>query len=158
MNIDEFRKYLLIDKNDLDTEVSRHPSLFFEVGEAYTQAAAERDALKEMLATIDAQLDAMVREELEGEKFTESMVKSRVQLHPNHAAAFQAHLDAKLLADRLAALKEGFHARTYMLREMSGLFVANYFEAASVQSTAATDSAQYKRTRQRLAQARERRE
>lgn len=158
MNLDEFRQYLLIDKNDLDTEVSRHPSLFFEVGEAYTQAAAERDALKEMLATIDAQLDNMVREELEGEKFTESMVRSRVQLHPNHATAFQAHLDAKLLADKLAALKEAFHARSYMLRELSGLFISNYFEHSSVQNTPVTDNATYRRTRQRLAEARERRE
>lgn len=158
MNIDEFRRYLLIDKNDLDTEVSRHASLFYEIGEAYTQAIAERDALKEMLATIDAQLDAMVREELEGEKVTESMVKSRVQLHPNHATAFQAHLDAKLLADKLAALKESFHSRTYMLKELSALYLSGYFDRTSVQGTSVTDSAAYKRTRQRLAEARERRE
>ena len=157
LEIDEFRKYLEIDKNDLDTEVSRHPSLLYEIGEAYVEAAAQRDALKEMLATIDAQLDSIVREELEGEKVTESIVKSRIQVHPNHKAAFQAHIDAKELADKLAALKEAFHARSYMLRELAALFVSNYFSSTSVQDTT-TDAAVYKRQRQRLAEARERRE
>lgn len=156
--MEEFRGYLVINKNALDEEVTQQPSLFFAVAEAYAEAATERDSLKELLGTIDAQLDAIVREELEGEKVTESLVKNRIQVHPNHKAAFESYLEAKQKADVLGALKDAFHTRGYLVRDLCSLALANYYESNAVKDTATTDAAVYKRQRQRLAEARERRE
>jgi hypothetical protein len=158
MNVDEFKRYLVIDKNNLDDEVTHQSELFFRVAEAYAAAAAERDTLKEMLATIDAQLDAIIREELEGDKFTEAMVKNRIQVHPNHKAAFDSFLEAKQKADVLGALKDAFHTRSYLLRDLCQLALANFFETSAVKDTPITDNAVYRRQRQRLAEARERQE
>lgn len=158
MKIDEFREYLKINKNGLDDEVTHQSGLFFAVAEAYAEAATDRDLMKEQLATIDAQLDSIVRLELEGEKVTESIVRNRVQVHPSHEAAFQSYLNAKQKADVLGALKDAFHTRSYLLRDLCSLALANYFESSAVKDTGTTDQAVYKRQRQRLAEARERRE
>ncbi len=158
MNVDEFRRYLTIDKDNLDDEVTQQSTLFFNVAEAYATAATERDTLKELLGTIDAQLDGIIREELEGDKFTEAMVKNRIQVHPNHKEAFESYLEAKQKADVLGALKDAFHTRSYLLRDLCSLALANYFETGAVKDTAVTDNAVYRRQRQRLAEAREQRE
>lgn len=156
---EDFKEYLQIDKHALDEELVKHPTLLFEIGEAYVEAVAERDALKEQLATTDATLDGMVRKELEitGEKATESIVKNKVQSHPLHQTASDAYLSSKLKADTLAALKEAFSTRGYMLRDLCQLYTANYFEQTSTKSSAAGDVV-YHRQRQTLADARGRRE
>lgn len=154
---DEFRRYLQIDKNALDDELISHPQLLFRVSEAYVEAVAERDALKENLLTVDASLDQEIRGELEGGKVTEAIVKNLIQLHPKHKAASDAYLMSKHKADVLAALKDAFGTRGYMLRDLCQLYTANYFENSSVKDSAAADAATYRRNRQRLAEARERR-
>src|SRR5882672_8447215 len=152
IDIEEFRSYLLINKNSLDDEVSRQPSLFEKVGDAYTEAAAERDALKEALATVDARLDIAVRKA--SEKITEAAVKSQIQLHKDHLGAFKAYLAAKEQTDKLGVLKDSFHMRSQMLKELSGLYISNYFEASSSRGNARTDKAVYERQRARLAEGR----
>jgi len=158
VKVEEFREYLKIDKNNLDDEVTQQSTLFFAVSEAYAEAATDRDLMKEQLSTIDAQLDAIVRLELEGEKVTESIVKNRIQVHPSHETAFQSYLNAKQKADVLGALKDAFHTRSYLIRDLCSLALANYFESSAVKDTGVTDQAVYRRQRQRLAEARERRE
>lgn len=154
---DVFREFLQIDKNALDEELVRHPDLIFRVGEACAEAIAERDSLKEQLAVTDAELDAVVREELKDEKTTEAIVKNRIQVHPKHTAASDAYLNAKEKCDILAALREAFSAKGYALRELCQLYLANYYSQDSIKSEA-PDAVVYKRRRQQLAEARERRE
>ena len=158
MLIDEFRSYLNIDKHNLDNEIVQQPSLLFEVSEAYAEAAAERDRLKEALAIVDATLDASVREELNGGKVTEAIVKNRIQSDPAHENSFNEYIEAKQKADVLGALKDAMHQRGYLIRDLAALYTANYFESNAVKETGATDAAVYKRQRQRLADARMRRE
>lgn len=155
LKIDEFRGYLAIDKAALDDEIIQQPSLFFRVCEEYVVAAAERDALKEQLSYVDAQLDAEVRRRLEREdaKATEAMVKAQVQTHGDHEAAFTEFVEAKKKADVLSALKEAFHMRGYMLRDLASLTIANYYGETSIKGHA-VDTAVYKRQRQRLAEGR----
>lgn len=153
----ELRAYLEIDKHSLDDEIVKQPSLFFRASEAYVEAVAERDACKEELATIDAELDGKVRHDLDvaGDKITEAIVKNEIQSHKKHSAAFDTYMIAKTKADQLLALKEAFHQRGYMLRDLASLFVASYYENSSVQGNSRSDRAVYDRQRERLATARE---
>ena len=159
ITIDEFRKYLQIDKNSLDEEIIKQPSLSFEVAEAYIQAAARRDALKEKLATIDAELDAEIREDFENNsvKITEALVKNTIQCHKDHEIAAKAYFAVNEQANLWQALKDAFHQRSYMLRDLVSLHTANYFESASARGDARSDKFVYNETRDRLADARSKR-
>lgn len=150
------KERLRIDKSQLDREVSEQPVLFFDAAEAYEEAVAERDTLKEQLASIDAELDGVVRAKLEKrhDKFTEAMVKNGIQLDPKHEKAFQAYLDAKTRAGKLESMKEAFKQRNFMVRELASLYVASYFEQSSIQGTNSTDKVVYEEQRKRLASAR----
>ena len=150
------KERLKIDKSQLDREVSEQPMLFFDAAEAYEEAIAERDTLKEALATVDAELDGIVRVKLEKrhDKYTEAMVKNGIQLDPKHEKAFKAYLDAKTRAGKLESMKDSFKQRSYMVRDLASLYVASYFEQSSIQGTNSTDRAVYEGQRQRLAQAR----
>ena len=147
---------LEIDRTSLDDELMRQPSLFYEIGEQFVMAASKRDALKEELATIDAELDGIGRATLEKrlEKVTEAMVKNYVQTHKRHASAFASYIQAKTECDLLQAMKEAFSQRSFMLRDLCSLYVANYFGETSYKSTQATEATHYSATRERLAAAR----
>ena len=159
MPIDALRAGLKIDKLALDEELIRQPSLFYEVSEAVTAAIAHRDFLKDELASIDAALDGVARAKLDKmhDKVTEAMVKGFIQTNPKHEKAFADYCKAKTEADQLLALKEAFHQRSYMLRELCSLFVANYYERSSYNSTRATDATHYAGSRQRMAESRAKR-
>lgn len=155
--VEELKAFLEIDKHALDDEIVKQPSLFFRASEAYVEAAAERDACKEELATIDAELDGKIRHDLEvaGDKYTEAIVKNGIQAHKRHSAAFDTYILAKTRADQLLGLKEAFHQRSYMVRDLASLYVASYYENSSVQGNGRSDKVVYDRQRERLATARE---
>jgi hypothetical protein len=153
IKIEEFRRYLEIDKSALDDEVVRQPSLFYEVSEAYAEAAAARDQFKEQLAGIDAELDKRFRKD--GVKATEGQIKAQIQSYRAHQEAFDDWLDAKETADKLQALKDAFQQRSYMLRDLVSLHNANYFEESSLKTTATQDQVVYHQRRARLRAARE---
>lgn len=157
VDIDELRGYLRIDKHALDQELEEQPMLLFQISEAFVQAAAERDMLKEQLATIDANLDAATRNDYGDKKYTEAMIKNEVQTDKKHDQAMLKFLKAKERADLLFALKEAFQSRGFMIRDLCSLYNANYFAEASARGTPGTDRATYKAGRERMAQARERR-
>jgi hypothetical protein len=154
---DEYRQYLKINKHALDQELEEQPMLLFQISEAFVQAAAERDMLKEQLATTDAKLDAETRNDLGDQKYTEAMVKNAVQTDKRHDGAMLRYLKAKEQTELLFALKEAFQTRSYMIRDLCSLYNANYFEEASVRGTGQTDRATYKTGRERIAEARARR-
>ncbi len=153
VDIDEFKKYLRIDKQALDDEVMQQPELFFQVSEAYAQAVAERDALKEELAVVDARLFANQR--MSNAKATDTSIKASVSTATNHEKAFAEWLEAKEHADKLAALKDAFFQRSEMLKTLGRLHASNYFEQTSVRDTKSTDAMVYERQRKRLALQRE---
>ena len=150
-DIAELKQYLRINKHRLDEELEEQPMLLFQISEAFVQASAERDMLKEQLATIDATLDGKARTKLERtqDKVTEAMVKNSVQTSADHEAASAAYLKAKNQADLLAALKEAFHSRGYMIRDLCTLYAANYYEQGSAKPTNTTNRATYSMGRQK---------
>lgn len=158
IDLEEFRGYLRIDKHALDQELAEQPGLFEKVGEAHALAVADKDAAKEELANVDARLDGIIRKSAGDKRVTDTAIKNRIQAHSKHRNAFAAYLTAKMRADQIAALKDAFHSRAYMLRELAGLAVSNYFETSSVKATPTTNRMVYSRQRERLAAARESRE
>jgi hypothetical protein len=154
LNIAEFRKYLKIDKNQLDDELMNQPQLFEKVGDAWVDAIAKRDAMKESLANIDAALDSAVRQQFDddGEKYTEAMVKNAVQLDIKHKTAAIAFLKMKSDADALWILKESFQQRMTVLEYMCRLYLGSYFQQDSVRAVPA--DVQYDIRRRRMAEAR----
>ena len=148
-DIAELKQYLRINKHRLDEELEEQPMLLFQISEAFVQAAAERDMLKEQLATIEANLDAAVRNDFGDKKYTEAMVKNEVQTDKKHDQAMLKYLKAKNQADLLAALKEAFHSRGYMIRDLCTLYAANYYEQGSAKPTNNTNRATYSMGRQK---------
>ena len=153
-----FHEYLKINKHNLDEEIVRQAELFGEIGDAYVDAAAQRDAAKEALACVDAELDGDIRSNAGDIKITETMVKNEVILHPKHIKAFDAWLDAKLIADKFGVVKEAFAQRQYMLRELAGLYQSNYYQDKAIKGDARTDAVVYKRHRERIGEARAKRD
>jgi len=154
--MEELKKYLSIDKKALDDEVSNQATLFFNVAEAAISATAKRDAWKEELSQAEAKLDLQFREEFEEAKtkYTESQIKSLITADPDRCKINEAYLKAKAECEGLNALKEAFHQRGYMLRDLCQLYIANYFEDSSVRIGQHEDNAVYKRRRAMLAEGR----
>lgn len=152
---DDLKKHLVLDKNALDDELIHQASLLYTVSEAYEGALAERDNLKEQLATVDAQIDSTIR--ADEEKQTEAAIKHLIAKHNWHRDAYLAFAEAKAKAGKLGALKDAFKERGYMLRELCSLYLSNYYTQDSVRSTQATDDASYQQRRIKMAEGRQRR-
>lgn len=150
--LSDLQQQLQIDKMVLDDEVIRQPMLFFEVSDQLTEAMAERDAAKEELAAVDAELDQKIRKKLSSgqARVTEGLITSHVITSPEHEKAFTAYLNAKTRSDKLEALKDAFKQRSFMLRDLVALHAANYYETTSMKP----DASNYQSNRQRINNAR----
>ena len=152
MNVEDFKKYLEIDKSNLDEEIVHQPSLFSEVAEAHANAISVRDSLKEELATLDASLANELRKKIEkgGERATDARVQSATQQDKRHIKASNKYLEAKKEADILLALKESFQMRSYMIRDLAQLYSAQYFESTSVKITPTQKDYLYTKTKDKM--------
>jgi hypothetical protein len=156
INLKELKGYLAINKAALDDELVHQSEIFCNVGEAYIEAVDQRDALKEDLGIIEAELDNEIREkaDLRDEKITNDGVKARVRSDPKRKIAYRAYAVAKRKADRLGVLKESFLQRASMLKHLCELYVANYYEQNSFRGTDRQDTAVYMQRRMKMDQAR----
>lgn len=154
--IESLRKLLEIDKYEIDEEIVRQPQLFFEIGEAAVKAAAERDFAKDELKRIDAELYGTLRRKLEkgSGKATEGQVTNAVLTDKQHIRAVKRYIRANEKSDLLQALKEAFNQRSYMLRDLASLYVANYYEKSSMTSETDVRDVKAKKNIDRMAKAR----
>jgi hypothetical protein len=153
IDVNELQNCLPIDKLNLDEELIKQPVLFYQISDEYARLCQLRDTKKEILADVDAELDSQLRMN-NSEKLTENKIKNMVQMHPAHKEAFIAFNEAKYQADRVAAIKEAFHTRAYMLRDLVQLFITGYFQDDSVKDTTSTSELKYSANRVRLAETR----
>jgi hypothetical protein len=156
--LDRLRGSLMIDKHELDTELQEQPDKFFDAAEAYVKAAARRDYLKDEIKRVDAGLYTYHRKKQEKlGKATEGSVNSAVLQDATHQEAVAAHLAASEKADLYLALKESFHQRSYMIRDLCALFIAKYYETNSVSGdTGVTREMKSQKNMDKLAEARKR--
>ena len=155
----DYSREIAIDRNDLDTELVKQPSLFLEVAQEYAQAISVRDSLKEAIDVARARVELRIRREAaeEDRKITEAGVKAEVELDKTYRRAVEAWLTAKEAADQLAAAKEAFAQRAFVLKDLCGLYVAGYFSTTSVRGRDATDVQQENYENRRKEMARQRR-
>lgn len=125
----EFKTYLRIDRNDLDTVVSQHAELYFRVAEEAARAVSVRDESEERSKEADAEIDRWLRDHAK-EKETEVSIKSRIQTDDKHIAAREKYSAARKRAAVLTALERAFDQRGKMLRELVNLHGQGYFAVA----------------------------
>lgn len=141
---DDFRELedaLRIDEHALEEALRDQPPLFYRVGSAYALEVSRRDAAKQALQDAEAAESLRVREEAREaeQKITEGEVAAKVQTSARVAAARARLQQLSESAGRLAALKEAFQQRSYALKDLAGLYVANYYGAS--EHTAAAGAA-----------------
>lgn len=126
---EDLRTSLAVDRYALDDMLVQQPELIYEVGLFYARAVDQRDALKDDLARIMAEVSADVREEVKGltPKVTEGGISERVLQNKKVLQAQEALREAKLAAAEAGELKEAFSQRSYMLKDLVNLYLNEYF-------------------------------
>jgi len=142
---------LLIDKNALDEALINNPSFIQEVCDEAAEAIAYRDAMKDALDTIEAELDVEIREITSKNKMTETAIKTTIQLRPERKKAFDAHNQAKLRAAKAAGLVTAAETRSKAIEGLSRLYTSGYYAIDSTKKSHATQGIEYNRLRERLA-------
>lgn len=155
----QYQRELQIDRDGLDEALIRQPQLIFEVSEARARAVSYRDGLKDDLKRISAEAIADMREEAlkEGKKVTETQLAADVNRHPAVVKATREYNAACFEADQWEALKQAFHDRTHILRELADLWIAGYFTSSSVRASSNdVRNQEYNENRAKLREARQR--
>ncbi len=118
---------LAISEEDLNSCLIEQPELFFSVADAYAYASAERDAAKLALEEVMSELDQQLRLKAakDEEKVTEASLGRHLATLPRVQKAQREFLECKADADEWGALKEAFVQRSFMLRELVALYIAN---------------------------------
>lgn len=148
-DIAEWRKYLAIDRHNLDEEVANQPVLFEEVGSAHADAMAERDAAEHNLNVVDGDLFAVLKKS----GLTDPGVKAAIEAHDLHNKAKTDFLEAKRQASHWAALERAFIQRADMLKHLCNLHAQGYYHTTSIQAKEPQNQ-KYLNQRKRLAERR----
>jgi hypothetical protein len=131
------RDQLTIDKDNLNEGIERQPQLYQEVGEKLSMVTSQRDAAKEKLARLDAELANNIRARAvkNKESMTVGEVKDAVSLHDDHIEASDKLAALEQEVSLWSVLRASFDQRMRMLREEVALFTTGYFQTAHVNGT-----------------------
>lgn len=127
--IAELEKAMQIDPHALDEALIRQPDAFYRVSQRLALMLSKRDAAKQGLQELEAEVDRDIRKSsaLAEIKSSEAQIKSLVRLDRDVKAAERELLDLNRDVAQWQALKEGFQQRSYVLKDLVSLHVANYF-------------------------------
>jgi hypothetical protein len=130
MEIEEARKYLAIDRDDLDSCLEQQPELYHSVALSYEQAVSARDLAKLELEEAQAEIGAEMRTRASDnkERLTEGALDQYVTTHPRVQKLERALLKAKGSTGEWSALKEAFQQRSFMLREIVARGISQYHD------------------------------
>lgn len=123
---------LRIDTDDLDGCLVEQPDHYYKAALAHAEAVGRRDAAKLALEGLEAQIDGEVRADYDArdEKVTEARIHKEIRDDTRYKDAKRRHLELSTDVDRLLALKEAFQQRSFMLRELVTLTVAEFGDQA----------------------------
>ena|ERR1700693_6140375 len=158
ITLQEAKELLLIDKFNLDDEAVLQSQMFSDIGEQSAEANSRLDWAKENLSRVDAEVAKKLRinADTEGSKLSEAKLQELVKLDETHKDAFKEYADAKMMAEKWESMKQSFTQRNYMLKELCGLFYAQYFTKESININPAAADYQNGINRQKLAENRNR--
>lgn len=131
-DVHELEAALRIDEDGLDEALTEQPELFYRVSKAYAIEASRRDAAKQAVQDAEAEADVDARADVadQGKKTTETEIKALVQTDKRVVAARRRFAELAESTAKLAALKEAYQQRSYALKDLAGLYVANYYTAS----------------------------
>src|ERR1035437_9990232 len=131
-SIEKYRHFLEIDQDALDECLMQQPTVYYNVAQAFALANAERDACKLDLEELQAQLDQDIRAEAlrKDEKLTETSLQNRLKTLPKMQDIQRVLLKKRQEAESWQMLKEAFQQRSYMLKEIVALFIAQRHDLA----------------------------
>lgn len=134
--LEDYKELLLINKHGLDDALEQQALYTFEVGEIYAEKVSVRDALKENIDTVDADIAEGLRKaaEASGVKITEAGIQQKISRSARHLEAYNDFLEAKKDAEKWGALRDAFIQRGLALRELANLYTANYFANEPIKS------------------------
>lgn len=120
---------LQIDEYELNEAGKVQVDFFYRVSKRLALEISRRDSSKQNIKTVEAQVDAEIRRERakNGEKVTEKEVESLKLVNPDYLDAMDEHLEHSRQVNLLSALKEAFQQRSYVLKDMVQLYIANYY-------------------------------
>lgn len=133
---------LRIDRENLDEDLIRHPTLFHRVSELHARAVSDRDSLKVDIEKAQASLYNQFRQEAEEangnlekgekpEKVTDTAINRKVEASKKIRDLRTSYLEANSRAVSLDALKESYKQRGYVFNNLTALYTANYFTRES---------------------------
>lgn len=124
------QKQLAIDKHALDEALEVQPVVFYDISQRLALQTSRRDALKQQLLVVEAEVDETIRRvglTESGDKLTEKLIEAEKRRHPDTVQCMKAYLRASYYVNELSALKEAFIQRSYVLKELVSLHIANYY-------------------------------
>lgn len=130
--LESYKRKLLIDETDLDTDIARQAVLFHEVADRLAVQTSVRDKAKKVLSEVEARVDFDIRDvaRRNKDKITEKEIATAVRLDDEVQAAHEDLIKASYYVGRLTALRDAFEQRRYMLREMAGTYASGYWDSA----------------------------
>jgi len=130
--LDRYKEFLAIDKDALDDCLIEQPECFYHVARSLVLASSDRDAAKLAFEELQAKLDQDLRAKAIAaeEKMTESALQNKLRTLPAVQDSQRTYLEARQAADEWLALKEAFSQRSFMLRELVALYIAQRHDSA----------------------------
>jgi hypothetical protein len=118
----DLEEALAIDEHALDEALIRQPDAFYRVSKMLAVMASRRDAAKQALQEEEAYADERARSSIpDGEKVTETSIKSLVRLDKQVLTANDKLLKLSRETALLQALKEAFQQRSYVMKDLGSL-------------------------------------
>lgn len=155
--IAEYEESLAIDENGLEEALIIQTTNYYAVSKRLSLEQSRRDAAKQHLRDVEARVDSAIRIAVRenGEKVTEREVESR---RTNHSDIRDAH-NLFMRVDRgvkaLEALKDSWSQRSYILKELTALWLASYYgDSDSASADRSVRSAKAKNTKKKIKESR----
>ena len=147
---------LKIDKNRLDAMVMEQPTLYYQASEEFSNLVSMRDWAKEKLSRVKAEVASKIRK---GEgKTTENMVSEEILKNPDYQAACDYHLDLCTKTEKAQSLRDAFHQRAYVLRDLVQLYSTGYFMSSAQSGRPAPTEGEVRKREETMARIKRRRE
>lgn len=148
-----------IDRNNLDAAAIEQSEVFLDICEHHALSISKRDAAKEALSTVDAEVarDKRIDCTKKGEKQpTKDAMDEYVVLHERHTNAQAALANAQREERRWGILRDSFDQRMRMIRELVGLYASGYWtNSGTAVARGSVEQATAERRREEMAKARE---
>ncbi len=129
----ELEDALGISKENLDEHISTHSEIFYQVGKIVAVLASRRDKEKQNRDNVESQVDLNIRQQALSDsiKITEREIDARKNLNKEVQESRDAVLDLGEEINIWGALKEAYGHRNYMLKEITALYVTEYYATQS---------------------------